>query len=528
MKPTILKIAASTMVLGTTLVGIAPTAWSTDVSAEDSRNAHAAAEYAGEAREALAASRSDRAIRFAERAVERMPRSAEYRHLLGRAYLAAGRFASAETSFQDALTIDPDLQRTAFNLALSQIAQGQNGAALEELRDLDGRMNASDLGLAFALAGDRAHAIEMLRDAARANGGDPRARQNLALAYAMDGRWAEARITASQDVSLAVLDQRMRDWAQFAQPQNSWDQVAGLLGVQSDGRDPGQPMRLALVPSQPQVMVAETAPVQEPQAEAVVAFTAPVVEDESVTDVPESAPITEIDVPAPADVADVPVEVAAEPVDVAAMTPVSTPAAAAPASAPVAVEPRVVGANAPVREVEFIVEDEAPVEIAASNVSPAPSAAAVTPRAPVVAERPAPAAETAPVRVAASTPVAPRPAEPEAPAQEPVAPATPERRAGRYYVQLGAFAIESNVDVAWERAVRRYSALSRFSPSRARYNNGRELYRLSFGGFESRREAADMCRTLRRHSVDCFVRARAGDSPFRMAARSGTGIAALR
>ena len=73
----------------------------------------------------------------------------------------------------------------------------------------------------------------------------------------------------------------------------------------------------------------------------------------------------------------------------------------------------------------------------------------------------------------------------------------------------------------------RYGALSDYAPSRTIYNNGRKLYRLSFGGFDARGDANRMCQRLQRQGVECFVRARAGDSPVQFAARSGTGLAAL-
>ena len=99
---------------------------------------------------------------------------------------------------------------------------------------------------------------------------------------------------------------------------------------------------------------------------------------------------------------------------------------------------------------------------------------------------------------------------------------------GCFVVQLGAFANQANVTIAWDRAVRRYSALASFVPSRATFEQGRVLHRLSFGGYENHGEAARMCRTLRSNGVECFVRARAGDAPLQMAARSGAGAAALR
>ncbi|QLC23859.1 tetratricopeptide repeat protein [Parasphingopyxis algicola] len=495
MKPSIIKIAASSLAVGASLAGLTPLAngaFSTGATATDSRAAQQAAHAAGEARQALGENDGVAAIRHAERAVQSMPNSAEYRHLLGRAYLAAGRFASAETSFQDALTLNPDLNRTAFNLALAQIAQGNRSDALAELNNLEGRMGASDLGLAMALAGNHDRAIVILQQAARANGGDPRARQNLALTYAMAGRWAEARITAAQDVSLAELDGRMRDWTQFAAPENEWDQVSSLLGVTADHSDPGQPVRLALAPQDTTVMTAE-ADVGSDDQDPVVAFTAPA-ETGAVADV-EAVPVIEAE--------ETPMRVAA----------VETEDYSAPA------------ADA------FIVEEEDNYEVA--DASDAIAAAAAPPAQPVVAL-------TAPV-VAASAPAeeswlavlraarAPeRPVTAVAPVDQPAAPAASRSSNGRYVVQLGAFSNRANVRVAWDRAVRRYGGLAEYTPSRATFERGRTLYRLSFGGFESRREANGLCRTLRSRGQECFVRARAGDAPLQMAARSGAGAAALR
>lgn len=493
MKPSIIKIAASSLAVGASLVGVTPlanSAFSTGATDSDSRAVQQAAGAASEAREALAENDSVAAIRHAERAVDQMSNSDEYRHLLGRAYLAAGRFASAETSFQDALTINPDLNRTAFNLALAQIAQGQKSIALEELRNLEGRMGASDLGLAMALAGDHDRAIDILQQAARANGGDPRARQNLALTYALAGRWGEARITAAQDVSLAELDTRMRDWIQFATPANDWDQVSSLLGVTADHADPGQPVRLALVQQDTTIMTAE-APVDDEFTEQgpVVAFTAPAER--------EIAPIIEAD---------------EEPMRVA-VTEVEDYSAPAP--------------NA------FIIEEEDNYETAdaaeAIAAAAAPSSQPVVAlTAPVIAAAAAPAEEDwLAVLRAARAPE--RPAAAVAPVAQPTTPAAAAHHAnGRYVVQLGAFATEANVQVAWDRAVRRHGALAEYNPSRATIQQGRTLYRLSFGGFESRGEANRLCRTLRSRGQDCFVRARAGDAPLQMAARGGAGAASLR
>lgn len=499
MKPSIIKLAASSLAVGASIVGFTPlanSAFSTGATDTDSRAVQQAAEAASSARSALSENSSGAAVQHAELAVDRMPNSAEYRHLLGRAYLAAGRFTSAETSFRDALTLNPDLNRTAFNLALTQIAQGERADALEELNNLEGRLGASDLGLAMALAGNHDRAIEILQQAARANGGDPRARQNLALTYAMAGRWAEARITAAQDVSLADLDTRMRDWTQFSAPANEWDQVASLLGVDADRNDPGQPVQLALVQQDTTVMMAE-APAADEYVEQnpVVAFTAPA----------DAGTFTEGYVPPV-------IEADPEPMRVAVVE-------AEDYSAP--------AANA------FIVEDEDNYEEAdASDAIAAAAAPSARPVVALTAPVVAMAAQAAPTEeswlaVLRAARVPERTVMAVAPVAQPAAPAAPAAN-GRYVVQLGAFSTEASVRVAWNRAVSRHGSLAQYNPSHATFERGRTLYRLSFGGFESRRDAARMCRTLRSQGQDCFVRTRAGDAPLQMAARSGAGIASLR
>jgi hypothetical protein len=94
-------------------------------------------------------------------------------------------------------------------------------------------------------------------------------RQNLALAYAMAGRWKESQIVAAQDVPADQLLERMMKWAQFARPQAASDQVASLLGVHP-AADPGQPQRLALLPAAPEP-VAVAAVVEQPVAQIPVA-----------------------------------------------------------------------------------------------------------------------------------------------------------------------------------------------------------------------------------------------------------------
>ena len=217
---------------------------------------------------ALTANDYPAAISFAERAVAKTPDDAGFRALLGNAYFAAGRFASAESAFKDALSIYSNQPNVVIKLALVEIAQGKNAEAISFLEAGKNVIDPADYGLALALAGRPGDAIAALEPVARAEGADARVRQNLALAYAFSGDWDNARAIAAQDVPANQLDARIQQWMQLAKPARPSDQVAALLGVTPAVSDPGQPTRLALVkpdnrPAQAQA--APVAPVAQPQ-----------------------------------------------------------------------------------------------------------------------------------------------------------------------------------------------------------------------------------------------------------------------
>lgn len=229
-------------------------------SAEDSAMTQRADKAADAARKALAKGQAERAIGHAEDAVLAMPGEAEHRVLLGQAYLSAGRFLSAGQAFDDALTIDPAHGRAALNLALAKTALGDWAGARRTLDTFEAVIAPGDRGLALALAGDPAGAVQLLGEVARDENATPTVRQNLALALALSDRWQEARAVAAIDLSPADVDARMMQWAAFSRPSAASDQVASLLGVQSV-EDAGQPVQLALRGSAP--VMAEAAPAPE-------------------------------------------------------------------------------------------------------------------------------------------------------------------------------------------------------------------------------------------------------------------------
>ena len=415
------------------------------------------------------------AVSFGEQAVENSPNDASFRALLGNAYFGAGRFASAEAAYRDALSLHANQPQVVLKLALVQIAQGKNGQALTFLNQARNMLEPADFGLAVALAGQPRDAVNVLEAAARQVGADARVRQNLALAHAMTGDWTAARNVASQDLSADLVDARIQEWMAFAKPSAAYDQVAALTGVRPVAADPGQPTRLALnaaanqvaqvAPASPAAAAPVTTPASQP--EPVAQYYAPEANAPVVQYVPDYQP--------PAERA--PALQAAQ----AAAAPVAAPA-------PETAAPELPGASKL-------------IAAAAQAVAEAPAALAemvgFTPKATPKRQK------SAAVRAALRRASLPR--------------ATGNSSA---VVQLGAYGSPARVAVAWNEAARRYAALRGYAPVSARFNSPKGLvYRLSVKGFGSASQAKNLCQSLRRAGGECFVRSVAGDAPVQLASR---------
>lgn len=208
--------------------------------------APAATLSATKAEQALASGKHDKAITHAEAAVLAEPHNAAYRSMLASAYLDAGRFASAETTFNDAILLGDNSARNALSLALAQAAQGKYRDAQSLLNQWEGDIATADLGLALALAGQPERGIHLMGNAIRAGENTAKMRQNLAYSYALAGRWREARLIAAQDVPADQINDRIEQWAIMANPQSWQVRVAALLDVPVGVSDTGQPTQLAL------------------------------------------------------------------------------------------------------------------------------------------------------------------------------------------------------------------------------------------------------------------------------------------
>lgn len=459
------RLAASTLFLGLGITALGPVEQAVMAASPASK----AAKLMVKANALLSSDKLDKSksVAWAEQAVALSPNNGALRFVLGRAYLANGRFFAAETSFADALALTPNNGRAALNLALMKVSRGQNEAALGLLDEHSDQLTATDKGLAQALAGDTAGGIMTLEAAARAPGANAQTRQNLALAYALANRWGEAKAVAKQDLAPEMVDARLSQWALLAHPRAAWDQVVGVLGIRPV-YDPGQPSQLAL----------NNVPSSQMQAEASPPPPAPVDPVRAVAASMNADPAPVFELPS-----DVPASAIAETAQVAAPLPA----------------PSIVAAAVP-----FV-----PAPLILAPISPLKQAVvAVSKTRPVAAVR----AVSAPV-VAVAAPVYERKAV----------------ESGRFVVQLGAFGNGRVAEVAWNRAIAKVSELRSYDPVSARVKvKAGNFYRLSVSGFATREAAGQVCTRVKAAGGACFVRSIAGDTPLQWASRGGTQIATRR
>jgi Flp pilus assembly protein TadD len=229
-----LALAITTAIAGLTLAGMAA-------------NAAPRAEVSfTNAQTALSKGQINKAIQHAEAAVLADPRNPGYRALLGAAYMEAGRFNSAATSFGDSLDLGDDNPRTVLSFALAKIALGDSRSAVEVLDEYAQAIDPADMGLALALAGQPERGVHVLINAVRnSDQVTPKLRQNLAYTYALAGNWRAARVMAAEDVPADQLEARLSQWGAMSAPEMYQQRIASLLGV-TPRSDSGQPQSLAL------------------------------------------------------------------------------------------------------------------------------------------------------------------------------------------------------------------------------------------------------------------------------------------
>ena len=426
----------------------------------------------------------------AEAAVLTAPNDAAARAMLGAAYLDAGRFASAATAFDDAMTLGDTNPRTALSLALALSAAGETNEAVALLREWQDEIAPADLGLALSLAGLPDRGIHVITNGIRAGDASAKARQNLAYSYALAGRWREARIMASQDLPQNQVGPRMEEWARTVAPAQTRQRIAALLDVPVYAVDEGQPAMLALGGG----AASANAMAMRESAATVPSYPA----------AGELPPVADIGAVEPA-----------RPSAMASRAPVPQPLAPMPQPGPVAVAAAPVAAPVPAplpapqpRNFEQAFEQAAP--------QPASLARVTTDTARFAAAQ---AAAPAPTRSAARTVTQP------APARSSNVVADVEQAQGSHLVQLGSFSSEAGAKRAWGIYVKRYPQLANHEMVITEaVVRGKRYWRVSAGGYE-RNTAQSMCSTVKGKGQGCFAWAAdrpmpgAVDSGYRMARR---------
>lgn len=382
------------------------------------------------------------AVTHAEAAVLADPRNPAYRATLGAAYLEAGRFQAAATSFSDALELGDSDPRTVLSYALAETALGNNGAAVNVLDQWQDDLDPADYGLALSLAGQPDRGVHVLANALRGGQNSPKVRQNLAYAYALQGNWRAARLMAAEDVPADMIDDRIGEWAVTTHPEAFQARVAGLLRV-TPTTDSGQPRHLALAnfPDHGQ-MVAEAA-------------------------------------------AEVPSANEADGVELAAVEP----------AAPVASAPVPEAAPAADRQTSFadaFVAPQAPVSTASDRVVSHPVVQPVPASTHANVSR-APQSAPAPVsRIAQNSP------------QRRMA-ATTGSASATHLVQLGSFSSRANAERATAIYQKRYTQLDgRDMVITQAQVNGKTYFRVAAAGFGAS-EARSMCNAVRSGGAGCLA-----------------------
>lgn len=476
-KQTFSTMLASAAILGSSMVGCS----GAGLERRPALSAGQAPAVGGRVEKALADKDYARALLQAEELVAAVPNDAGYRALLGRAYLANGRYASARTAFKDAMTLGNRDVRTIISLALSEAGLGNAQGARELLAAHISDIPAADYGLAIAMAGDEQEGVRALLEAVKQPEATAQTRQNLAYVLALAGAWGQARLVAGQDLPAREAEQRIGQWSQQALQAGGEQRVYAMIGVMPRADDAGLPVRLALSP-------AAAAPVQ-------LASTADLVAQARVD--ADAQPNT-------------PVQALAEPV--------SAPAAAS--------APRVLAMAAPVAA-------EAPQ---AAAPSPNTMAVAMSFEADHAPEVPTIRAASDPMREAVRASFQ-RSQGSDARAligraglsrMAKVTSPVNDAQTSDWVIQLGAYDSEAIAQEKWQRISRNRTALGHFHEIHSQVAvNGRAFHRLAIRGFGDRASAATLCNSLKAEGQACFVRLDDTDSTRTARASAGKKAPAL-
>jgi Flp pilus assembly protein TadD len=492
-RSSLFKMAASSLLMASALSSCSGVGLSKHASNEGAKATQKASSDASAVEKALAQKDATKAISAAEAAVAADSANPRYRALLGRAYLLGGRYTSAQTAFEDAMTLGNREPRTIVSLALVKIGQGQTNSARDLLFSNIEVLPAADYGLGMAMAGDTNEAIRVLSQAVQDPGAGPKERQNLAYSYALAGNWNEARAMASRDLDPSEAAKRVLGWASTAQQGAETERVVALLGVKPNLDDAGVPAALALNGDMARsAQMAASAPAYQPysapQADASQTYPHYYEAQTSAASITRD-PILEY-APVP-------------PVAKRTTTNARKPSIASAHSVTVSAR-KPAAKSAPM---QMAIAKPAPVKPVSAKPTAVKQATKLALDKPVKAKSVA-ASQAKPAKLALAKP-AMKSGKPIATyAKVALKQSVSKRKNDNWVVQLGAYSNSNGPDARYVRASLRKAAVGHGSLVSSTVKVGGKTYqRLSVAGFDSVRSANAACAAIRARGSACFVRA---------------------
>jgi Flp pilus assembly protein TadD len=478
MNRTFSTMMTSAAVLGSLMVGCSGGQDRPQLTASDAQS------VAPKIERMLAERAYDQALAAAEQLVTTEPQNANARAILGRSYLANGRYISARMAFTDSMTLGNRDPRTIVSLSLVQSGLGDLEGARALLTSHISDLPAGDYGLAMAMAGDAREGVRALLEAARAPDATATTRQNLAYVLALAGAWGQARLIAGQDLPGREAEARIGEWTQAFSTGSASSRVVAMLGVSPRTDDAGLPAQLALNATP------EAAPVQ-------LASASDLIKDAAASTDPAPIAPTKAAEPAPA------AKPAFSSAAIAAV--LAKPPAASLSMASVADQLETVDRGQPALDT-----GPAPAPAASLQAPAAPSVlkAAFTPAAPTSAAKPlAPVTPQQTWKRAFAPSGAAAPKAVPARANWTAGLGKPATKPSDWVVQLGAFDSAALAKAQWMKISQSRGGLKDHGTVHSTVQvNGRTFYRLAVRGFENRGAAWATCGMLRTSGQDCFVR----------------------
>ena len=160
------------------------------------------------------AGRADRALEVAKGALDRAPGNTDLTRAYGLALLSTGRSADAIRPLTTLAQLDPTDWRARSALGVALDEQGRYEDARRAYKEAlaikaDEPSVLTNMGVSYLIGGDAVTAEKLLRQASALPSAPAEARQNLALAVGLQGRFEEAEQLQKVDLPPALVANNM-------------------------------------------------------------------------------------------------------------------------------------------------------------------------------------------------------------------------------------------------------------------------------------------------------------------------------